>query len=416
MLPAHAGMVRRGNGREGHSSCAPRARGDGPSASRSPNGPKTCSPRTRGWSLRRDLAGSGRLVLPAHAGMVPCGTGNGARARSAPRARGDGPPRQDEGHTVSECSPRTRGWSPVGPETVQGREVLPAHAGMVPHRQTLPLQADGAPRARGDGPDALALERLAVMCSPRTRGWSRKGVRNTRTALVLPAHAGMVPLPGSGPGQRRGAPRARGDGPRPRPGMTEREMCSPRTRGWSPRPPRPLLPGGVLPAHAGMVPWRGRPPALAASAPRARGDGPGPAGSGLGSGQCSPRTRGWSLQMSDSANAAWVLPAHAGMVPGRRARSPGRRCAPRARGDGPHGSSLKDAVVRCSPRTRGCARTRPCRLARSAPRARGDGRTERSRCRGCSPRTRGWSRVGVVVRQGAPVLPAHAGMVPSRRS
>ena len=218
----------------------------------------------------------------------------------------------------SECSPRTRGWSrlttPKGPK----HRVLPAHAGMVPHRMGRAQRHHRAPRARGDGPGESFLRARLVGCSPRTRGWSPVAVPTLTHVSVLPAHAGMVPRAIHARASARGAPRARGDGPMANRRKTVSATCSPRTRGWSPARSRAATCSPVLPAHAGMVPWSSRQERAPASAPRARGDGPYGRQRHRSPEWCSPRTRGWSPDPGQIAFAPTVLPAHAGMVPPSR--------------------------------------------------------------------------------------------------
>src|SRR5690606_30326899 len=127
--------------------------------------------------------------------------------------RGDGPYSPSEIRIHRQCSPRTRGWSLRALAGQETRVVLPAHAGMVPRPRLRSTTTTGAPRARGDGPAAGGFHYGSRECSPRTRGWSQ--IRDLREVLdlVLPAHAGMVPRPASKTMSSRGAPRARGDGP-----------------------------------------------------------------------------------------------------------------------------------------------------------------------------------------------------------
>ena len=253
---------------------APRARGDGPRVRLVSPGAMSCSPRTRGWSRNdawRDHRGA---LLPAHAGMVPGVTPSCGRWHAAPRARGDGPSTDPDAGSLNLCSPRTRGWSRHGGHTCRGRDLLPAHAGMVPGTVTSARECGAAPRARGDGPRHGPSSSTKQSCSPRTRGWSRRTPHAHAGLCLLPAHAGMVPCGGRAVAASGPAPRARGDGPVRTPSPTRSRCCSPRTRGWSHRlgvrPVRRVL----LPAHAGMVPptlaWHRR----SAAAPRARGDGP----------------------------------------------------------------------------------------------------------------------------------------------
>ena len=253
LLPAHAGMVPSWSGASRAPSSAPRARGDGPHPAERSAVDLPCSPRTRGWSRPRRRADDPRPLLPAHAGMVPRPPGRRWQALSAPRARGDGPGGVGEAAARDHCSPRTRGWSQEQVGRLIETQLLPAHAGMVPRAAGTAAAARTAPRARGDGPAAIRRIVHEPTCSPRTRGWSRGAGTQGAEPGLLPAHAGMVPVLAAARPERQAAPRARGDGPTitcRSPGM---RFCSPRTRGWSPgdsrrRPGRPLLP-----AHAGMV-------------------------------------------------------------------------------------------------------------------------------------------------------------------
>ncbi len=62
-----------------------------------------------------------------------------------------------------------------------------------PFARLNPQFSKGAPRARGDGPKEIDLGDNLGQCSPRTRGWSRAHDSEERAKDVLPAHAGMVP-------------------------------------------------------------------------------------------------------------------------------------------------------------------------------------------------------------------------------
>ena len=97
---------------------------------------------------------------------------------------------------------------------------------------------------------------LAVECSPRERGWSLREMQPQFPLTVLPARAGMVPGRSAVCARWCGAPRASGDGPSFREGSIARPACSPRERGWSRRGSRPDSRPRVLPARAGMTPSR----------------------------------------------------------------------------------------------------------------------------------------------------------------
>ncbi len=130
MVPAHAGVVPGGRGPAGCRGGGPRARGGGPSVSRSFQVHLLWSPRTRGWSqgVRADLP-EGRVV-PAHAGVVPWSRAVKASWRRGPRARGGGPQISSEQADPFWWSPRRRGCSEPRRPVRRVRSVVPARAGV----------------------------------------------------------------------------------------------------------------------------------------------------------------------------------------------------------------------------------------------------------------------------------------------
>ena len=274
MLPARAGMVPSPGRSQSRCAGAPRASGDGPDSASKPWPRSQCSPRERGWSRLPHRPRGHGSVLPARAGMVPLRACFGRRTRCAPRASGDGPGYGFNGRWLQLCSPRERGWSRGGSRRRTRRGVLPARAGMVRPRPAAARSGWGAPRASGDGPADQVAALLKQSCSPRERGWSLAQRVVARDGGVLPARAGMVPHRQLAIEVADGAPRASGDGPRPAGPAPTPCSCSPRERGWSRVEHDHSAHVGVLPARAGMVPSgcgrrRRRP-----SAPRASGDGP----------------------------------------------------------------------------------------------------------------------------------------------
>ena len=277
---------------------APRARGDGPLSGGANHTRRDCSPRTRGWSLPPGDPRGQQTLLPAHAGMVPSVSCSWTPPVAAPRARGDGPGDGGPARAPHGCSPRPQGWSHQLAGGVQRVGLLPAHAGMVPPPTPATRARWTAPRARGDGPCWRRVRTWCLPYSPRTRGWSHLGHRNAGPGALLPAHAGMVPLWTARMTATLSAPRARGDGPHPAVLPARRSGCSPRPRGWSSAPWACTGTSGLLPAHAG---WSRDVHCVAVDVcllPAHAGMVPQGQGKVMGAAVCSPRTRGWSPRQS----------------------------------------------------------------------------------------------------------------------
>ncbi len=254
--------------------CRPRARGDGPScAARSWTGPGS-APRTRGWSHARPCRTAHRPVGPAHAGMVPSRTSARLHPRRRPRARGDGPYYYGGGLAVGPSAPRTRGWSHRRAAGRQQAPVGPAHAGMVPSPGSWAAAGAGRPRARGDGPPRPRQESPGQWSAPRTRGWSVQMDFSVTVSVVGPAHAGMVPWPDMTAAAGAGRPRARGDGPIAYETLRAMRASAPRSGDGPSRTLRTVWRAWGGPAHVGMVPSSGGGWSTRAGRPRVCGHGP----------------------------------------------------------------------------------------------------------------------------------------------
>ena len=239
---------------------------------------------------------------------------------------------------------------------------------------------------------------------------------------------------------QRGPPRPRGDRPRPRPRWLPRRRSSPPARGSSVPAYVDVPYPGVLPARAGIVlAWR-RLRRSVGCPPRPRGDRPDLVAGFIADAPSSPPARGSSSGAMTQAPPERVLPARAGIVRRRAATGRTRRSPPRPRGDRPIEAQTNGILDQSSPPARGSsARTCPHRSrsgvlparagivlgragdrrpARGPPRPRGDRPSAVKASRSVSvssPPARG-SSGQVVGRRGCDaVLPAHAGIVRSRR-
>ena len=329
VVPAHAGLVPRRHRVPVRDGRRPRTRGAGPAGAGFGSVTVQSSPHTRGWSPQLLASLIHPVVVPAHAGLVrtaarSCGTRCGR-----PRTRGAGPPRPPADDPRRKSSPHTRGWSGRDHGRARGRVVVPAHAGLVPNLPCRVEDGAGRPRTRGAGPDARHDRVERSQSSPHTRGWSHLGVERGHGADVVPAHAGLVPGGSSTRKTPAGRPRTRGAGPTPAGKGRSNRPSSPAHAGLVPRRrrrpacgrrrPRTRGAGPIPAAFAGWV--HGSSPhtrgwSLAsdhvasghAVVPAQRGAGPDWMATRKTKSTSSPRTRGWVAVPADEVGAFGVRP------------------------------------------------------------------------------------------------------------
>ncbi len=332
---------------------APRTRGDGPCRSGRRRSFPSCSPHPRGWSRPPFPAESFSWLLPAPAGMVPPAARTPRPRPTAPRTRRDGPSCEEVEAGPEGCSPHPRGWSRPVPRGAGRARLLPAPAGMVPRRSATACTPGPAPRTRGDGPVTVSYPHARLSCSPHPLGWSHHVHRHPDQPGLLPAPAGMVPAHRTSRTSTATAPCTRGDGPPDEALRRVLTSCSPHPRGWSRPCGWSLCPSGLLPAPAGMVPSPSPPWSRRPTAPRTRGEGPTPVRRRSAMLHCSPHPRGWSQRRAHPQAGRGLLPAPAGMVPFRRCWWSGRRPAPRTREGGLEWRVTTGNPVVCSLHPRG---------------------------------------------------------------
>ena len=285
--------------------------------------------------------------------MARCGAGGGSRGGRVPRERGDGPPRAKAAPPVPVCSPRARGWPASESPELADLPVFPASAGMARCAARFPYARKGVPRERGDGPLARAGAISARQCSPRARGWPVELQRGSRRGPVFPASAGMARASEDRAPDSTRVPRERGDGPPTHSRSLTSQACSPRARGWPVEMAEWVATFLVFPASAGMARSATSCHRQRSGVPRERGDGPEQVRVTPKGVACSPRARGWPGNNARFPLIGRVFPASAGMARRQQHGLPGRGGVPRERGDGPARLTRHDAPVACSPRARG---------------------------------------------------------------
>ena len=174
-------------------------------------------------------------------------------------------------------------------------------------------QHAGFPRIRGDVPVYQLVTKKVFQFSPHTRGCSITHHLLFSRLWVFPAYAGMflgVWLILIG---ARRFPRIRGDVPNSSPRRTIWKMFSPHTRGCSYKAHVIRLRAMVFPAYAGMFRYPVRVNIAIAGFPRIRGDVPGTRWASQWILKFSPHTRGCSRSRLIIFGFIYVFPAYAGM-------------------------------------------------------------------------------------------------------
>jgi len=231
--PTHVGMDRARLVRGVERVRRPHARGDGPQSTPLGCADLQQAPRTWGWTVSVIRVPAHWPAGPTHVGMDRRRFRPMSVWMCRPRARGDGPICSPTPNTRTRQAPRTWGWT--GPRTLRGRQGCagPTHVGM-DRRPTMSSTASNCrPHARGDGPRAMFASSVCSWQAPRTWGWTAALGGWVPCHRAGPTHVGMDRPWGWVVGWVPRRPHARGDGPgwfrRPSP----RWRQAPRTWGWT---------------------------------------------------------------------------------------------------------------------------------------------------------------------------------------
>ena len=149
-------------------------------------------PHTREWSYARRFKCCNPYVFPAHAGVILRLHWPQAQACVFSRTRGGDPSLRLKLNKTRMFFPHTRGWSQSLEVTINGREVFPAHAGVIPQRHPLLITLLRFSRTRGCDPSACWRLMTYWTFFPHTRGWSWRSRPLGHFEKVFPAHAGVI--------------------------------------------------------------------------------------------------------------------------------------------------------------------------------------------------------------------------------
>ena len=215
-------------------------------------------------------------------------------------------------------SPLTRGKQFAVFRPRHPRRLIPAHAGKTSTSPPTGMCSRAHPRSRGEN---LIVDRPAnpqAGSSPLTRGKpSRRRTGRPRGGLI-PAHAGKTRQHHAPRRAHRAHPRSRGENVATEAATSTSTGSSPLTRG---KPFLDLVPAeaaGLIPAHAGKTRPRRTHPRPRGAHPRSRGENKDGVLKSMSIGGSSPLTRGKLRDTAESRAADGLIPAHAGKTPKRR--------------------------------------------------------------------------------------------------
>ena len=150
------------------------------------------SPLTRG-KQGGNMSVTSRLgLIPAHAGKTCRATPPTRSTTAHPRSRGENKLLRPLSQAVSGSSPLTRGKPHVNTNTKSIHRLIPAHAGKTAC-PTCSLPVSWAhPRSRGENGGRAMTTIGSLGSSPLTRGKPEVWVRRIEGRGLIPAHAGKT--------------------------------------------------------------------------------------------------------------------------------------------------------------------------------------------------------------------------------
>ena len=192
IIPAHAGLTYLFRGKIICPGDHPRACGAHNYAGVFCTGYMGSSPRMRGSLPPRCILPSPRGIIPAHAGLTRRGPSSAAGRKDHPRACGAHPFFDPELPLDLGSSPRMRGSLTAMRTPLMQPGIIPAHAGLTIGVEAAWLVWRDHPRACGahfENPSQMCYNRGS---SPRMRGSPGRQVSVQEFTGIIPAHAGLT--------------------------------------------------------------------------------------------------------------------------------------------------------------------------------------------------------------------------------
>ena len=331
-----------------------------------------------------------------------------------------------------------RGSHPFSPLLEHSIGIIPAHTGLTRENHYVHTGTEDHPRACGAHAFGSSVGSAVGGSSPRMRGSLSSCLIVSYLSGIIPAHAGLTPLPWLSIYGTRDHPRACGAH------HTIFNLCfndmgsSPRMRGSRPSALSAASPCGIIPAHAGLTLEEALDLAALRDHPRACGAHAQMIIQLTIAEGSSPRMRGSLEHIEYGIPYQGIIPAHAGLTMKSTWSRKKRRDHPRACGAHIRSSCTSVNQTGSSPRMRGsqegpvraqqvhgiipahagltCSVCEIALMPKDHPRACGAHITPLSRsgiATGSSPRMRGPHLLVICSIPSRRIIPAHAGLTRS---
>ena len=251
--PLTRGKLLGGHSPHSLSQAHPRSRGENRSSSVVPFALAGSSPLTRGKPRPGRESSQASRLIPAHAGKTRYGLSSRARDRAHPRSRGENVAVAGTLALVAGSSPLTRGKRGRSREWLSSLGLIPAHAGKTRNAGGLEVPRGAHPRSRGENFARVPVGKTCAGSSPLTRGKPLPCTRNTRTARLIPAHAGKTNSSRITGHMWAAHPRSRGENYAIADLFSRKQGSSPLTRGKRNSFMYTSMSERLIPAHAGKT-------------------------------------------------------------------------------------------------------------------------------------------------------------------
>ena len=250
-----------------------------------------------------------------------------------PRSRGENLLLVLPSGSIQGSSPLTRGKRRARHSCSARRRLIPAHAGKTRVALNQAPFARAHPRSRGENFVRSRARLIGLGSSPLTRGKHDRELRRRHVPGLIPAHAGKTRARRVAGCDRRAHPRSRGENGHQYARSKPQRGSSPLTRGKPAVANFEANAAGLIPAHAGKTTTITVISQASPAHPRSRGENGGPKAASRSPNGSSPLTRGKPISIISGLVSPGLIPAHAGKTTMSMPSRQTSRAHPRSRGE-----------------------------------------------------------------------------------